>query len=71
MESACNMPTDAADDWITPVNNAPNSTLSMGFLKAVIRFEKPSISARGETAFFISSIPNISTAKPTMIVPIS
>ena len=56
---------------MTPVNSAPIATLTTGFLKAVRRSVKPGRSASGLTAFFISSMPYISTAKPTRIVPIS
>ena len=53
------------------MNNAPNRTLSIGFLNVISISEKPSVSASGETASFISCIPYISTANPTMIVPMS
>ena len=70
-DRACKIPTDAADDCITPVNTAPSRTLRSGFLNATRSLLKPSVYARGDTASFISSMPNISTAKPTMIVPMS
>ena len=56
---------------MTPVNTAPTSTPSRGLLKAVRRLENSGMSARGLTAFFISSMPYIKMAKPTMMRPMS
>ena len=68
-DNACKMPTEAAEDWITPVNTAPTITPRKGLVKAVRMAENSGMSARGLTAFFISSIPVMSTANPTMMEP--
>ena len=46
---ACKIPTDAAEDWMMPVNTVPTSTPSSGFWKAVRRLANSGISARGLT----------------------
>ena len=65
------MPTEAAEDWMTPVNTAPTATPSRGLRKAVSRSEKPGSSARGLTEFFIISMPDIKMAKPMRMRPTS
>ena len=54
-----------------PVNTVPISTPSRGFLNAVSILVNSGIFASGATESLISSMPNIRTEKPTMIVPIS
>ena len=68
---AWRMPTEAAEDWMTPVNTAPTRTPTRGFSKAVRILLNSGISARGATAFFISSMPYIRMEKPTMMRPTS
>ena len=68
-ERACKIPTEAAEDWMTPVNSAPTATPRKGLVKAVRMEENSGISARGLMAFFISSIPVIRMANPTMMDP--
>ena len=65
------MATEAADDWIIPVNTAPTNTPSRGFSKAVSSPANWGISARGLTAPLISSMPYIKMAKPIMMRPTS
>ena len=71
MARACRMATEAADDWIIPVNTAPTNTPSRGFSKAVSSPANWGISARGLTAPLISSMPYIKMAKPIMMRPTS
>ena len=54
-----------------PVNTAPIRTPRIGLLKAVRILVNSGILARGATESLIRSIPNISTEKPTMMVPTS
>ena len=63
------MPTDAAEDWMTPVKTAPASSPRRGWAKAVRRREKPGSSARGRTASCMSCIPYMRMAKPTRMRP--
>ena len=53
------------------VNAAPTRTPRKGFSNAMKRLRKPSISASPETALDIASMPNISVANPSKIVPVS
>ena len=69
--SACSTPTEAADDWITPVNIVPISTPKNGFLNAVSILVNSGISASGDNASDIHSMPCIKTAKPTSTNPTS
>ena len=69
-ESACSTPTEAAEDWIIPVNTAPISTPMIGLLKAVSTLVNSGILARGDIESDISPIPCIRRAKPIRIVPI-
>ena len=71
MASACKMPTEAELDWIMPVRIAPASTPSTGFLKARNRFVNAGTSFSPATAPDIVSMPNISVAKPSRIMPVS
>ena len=70
-ESACKMPTEAELDWMMPVSTAPTSTPSSGFLKARKRFVKAGTSESPATAPLMVSMPNISVAKPSRMVPVS
>lgn len=69
--SVCRMPTEAAEDWITPVTTAPTSTPSSGFSNAVRMLVKASEFSRPETELPMSVMPYIRTAKPTKILPMS
>ena len=71
MAKACSTPTDAADDWMTPVNTAPTSTPRNGLLNVVSSPVNSGISASGDTAPLMSCIPYMSTAKPAMMIPTS
>ena len=65
------MPTDAELDWMIAVSSAPASTPRTGFLKAMKRFVKAGTSLRPATAPLIVSMPNMSVAKPSRIMPVS
>ena len=54
-----------------PVSTAPTSTPKIGFSNIRNRLRKAGTSASPETAADIVSIPNISVAKPSRIVPVS
>ena len=69
-DKACNTPTEAAELWITPVNNAPIMTPIIGFANAVKIFVNSGISAKGFIVSDIICIPYINTAKPIRIEPI-
>ena len=69
--SACRIPTEAELDWMMPVSTAPASTPSTGFLKAMKSCAKAGTSFRPATAPLMVSIPNISVAKPSRIMPVS
>ena len=70
-ESACKIPTDAEDDWITAVRSAPVRTPSKGLSKRVRIDAKLSLSLSPATEADIASIPYIRVAKPRRITPIS
>ena len=70
-ESACRIPTEAAELWITPVKTAPTRTPMIGFRNAVRMWENCGESASGLTAPLIRVMPVISTENPTMILPMS
>ena len=69
-ESACKIPTDAEELWMTAVSSAPASTPSTGFLNMVSRFVNSGTSASGSTAPLIADIPYISTTNPSRISPV-
>ncbi len=69
MLSACRMPTAAADDWMIAVKTTPTSTPSSGLENFVSRAMNVSLSRRGLTASLMAVMPNISTAKPSRMVP--
>ena len=69
--SACRMPTEAELDWMMPVSTAPASRPSSGLRNIRNSSRKAGTSARPETAPVIASIPNIKTAKPKRMVPLS
>ena len=70
-DKACRIPTDAEEDWIIAVNRAPTITPKIGLRNMVRILVNSGTSARGFTAPLMDSIPNISTAKPKNISPIS
>ena len=61
----------ADDDWITAVSTAPAMRPKIGFENMVRIPVNSGTSANGFTASLMVSIPNIKTAKPIMIVPMS
>ena len=70
-QSACKIPTDAEEDWITAVRTAPAIIPSTGLENMVRMLVNSGTSANGFTAFDMVSIPNIRTANPSKIPPIS
>ena len=68
MHSACKIPTDAEEDWITAVRMSPASTPNTGFWNLISRLVNSGTSASGETAALMESMPNIRIAKPTRMV---
>ena len=71
IQSACRIPTDADEDWIIAVRIVPARIPATGLENFRSSPVNSGTSARGFTAPLILSIPNISTAKPSMIVPMS
>ena len=71
MVSACKMPTEAELDWMIAVSTAPASTPSTGFWKARNRSTNCGTSLSPATAPLMVSMPNISVAKPSRIIPVS
>ena len=69
--SACRMPTDAELDWMMPVSTAPASTPRMGFVNARKSCVKAGTSFSPATAPLMVSMPNISVAKPSRMMPVS
>ena len=69
--NACKMPTEADELWIIAVSTAPASIPKSGFLNIMNMLRKAGTSASPATAPDIVSIPNISVAKPSRIVPVS
>ena len=70
-DSACRIPTEAEDDWITAVSTAPAITPRKGLEKVVISWVNWGTFASGATESDIISMPNISTAKPSRMVAMS
>ena len=70
-DSACRIPTEAEDDWITAVSTAPAITPRKGLEKVVIRLVNSGTFASGATESDIISMPNISTAKPSRMPAMS
>jgi hypothetical protein len=70
-ESACKIPTDADEDWITAVRSAPVRTPSKGLSNKVRIDANSGLLLRPDTADDIESIPYIRVAKPRRITPIS
>ena len=68
---ACRIPTDADELWITAVRIAPANTPRTGFVNINRMSWNSGTSLSGATASLIDSIPNIRTAKPRRIWPIS
>ena len=68
IHSACRIPTDAEEDWISAVSKSPASIPSMGLENLVSIPVNSGTSASGFTAALIVSMPNISTAKPSITV---
>ena len=71
IHSACRIPTDAEELWMTAVSTSPASIPRIGLENIVRILVKCSFSASGATAELIVSIPNIRIAKPTKIFPMS
>ena len=71
MASACKIPTDAEEDWITAVSIAPASTPSTGFEKVTKSCLKAGTCDSPDTAEVMVSIPNMIVAKPRRMVPVS
>ena len=65
------MPTEAELDWMMAVSTAPTSTPSIGFVNNKNSSAKPGTSFSTDTAPLMVSMPNISVAKPSRIVPVS
>ena len=70
-DNACNIPMEAAELWMIPVNTVPMSKPRNGLLKRLRKLEKSVDSANGDTESLISFMPYIRTAKPTKTDPIS
>ena len=66
-QSACKIPTDAEELWITAVKTRPASIPKIGFVNTIRIFVNSGTSARGFTASLIVSIPNIRTANPSIM----
>ena len=66
--SACRIPTDAEDDWITAVNTAPTRIPRSGLLNCVIRLINASDSWSGSIAAPIMSIPMNRTPSPAKML---
>ena len=71
MDRACRIPTEAEEDWITPVSTAPATTPRMGLENMVRMLVNSGTLASGFTAADMMSMPYMSTAKPIMIEPVS
>ena len=71
LDSACRIPPDAEEDWITAVSIAPASTPSTGFEKVTKSCLKAGTCDSPDTAEVMVSIPNIRVAKPRRMVPVS
>ena len=69
MLSACRIPTAAEALCRIAVNTAPTRMPISGLEKLVISSMKPGLSFSGSTAPLIVCMPNISTAKPSIISP--
>ena len=69
--SACRIPTDAEELWITAVRMVPAIIPRTGFWNINSRCVNCSFDASGSTAPLIVSIPNIRMANPTRIFPMS
>ena len=70
-ESACRMPTEAEELWMTAVMTAPVITPRTGLLNSVRICVNSGSFASGATAPLIVCMPNMRIAKPSMIVPTS
>ena len=70
-DSACRIPTEAEDDWITAVSTAPATTPRIGLENMVISRVNWGTFASGATESDIISMPNISTAKPSRMPAMS
>ena len=69
--SACKIPTEADEDWIIAVSSMPAMTPRIGLVNISRMFVNSGTFASGLTAPLIISMPVISTAKPTMMLPAS
>ena len=70
-DRACRIPTEAEELWMMAVRTAPASTPRMGLEKISSIWPKAGTSLSPATASDMASIPNISTAKPSRIIPVS
>ncbi len=69
--SAWRMPTEAELDWMTAVSAVPASTPRIGLRNRRKKFWKPGTSRSPSTAPAMVSMPNISVANPSRIMPVS
>ena len=65
------MPTDAELDWMIAVSAAPARTPSSGLVNATNSCLNAGTSRSPETAPDMVSMPNMSVAKPSRIMPVS
>ena len=70
-ESACSIPTEAAELWIMAVTTRPINMPNTGLRNTVKALAKEGESASGATDPLIKSIPYIKTAKPKSAFPTS
>ena len=70
-QSACKIPTEADELWITAVRTRPAAIPRIGFENISKIFVNSGTSCRGFTAALIASIPVIKIAKPIKMPPMS
>ena len=70
MDSACRMPMEAAELWMSAVKSVPARMPKAGLLKSVRMLVNWLLFASGETASLMSSMPYIKTAKPSSASPV-
>ena len=68
-ETACKMPTEAEEDWMTAVRMVPASTPRMGLERAMRMSANWGRSRRGAMAFSIDCIPMKRMPSPATICP--
>ena len=69
LDSACKIPTDAEEDWMTTVATRPTSTPSRGLVMETNNCWKTGLSFRGATPESIRLMPVNRMPKPSMIWP--